>query len=107
MLFHRLRIKTFPQFFVLAKRYGIPPQKVVHKMTGKTAERYRIPERGFLRPGYKADLTVIDLKNMRVNERKPDAKPEGIVHVYVNGQAVLENGAYIGGRAGKVLLKKV
>ena len=98
--------QTFPQFFVLAKRYGIPPEKVVHKMTGKTAERYRIPERGFLRPGCKADLTVIDLAKMRVNERKPDARPEGIVHVYVNGRAVLENGAYIGGRAGKVLLKK-
>ena len=98
--------QTFPQFFVLAKRYGIPPEKVVHKMTGKTAERYRIPERGFLRPGCKADLTVIDLAKMRVNEQKPDARPEGIVHVYVNGRAVLENGEYVGGRAGKVLLKK-
>ena len=47
-----------------------------------------------------------DLAKMRVNERKPDARPEGIVHVYVNGRAVLENGAYVGGRAGKVLLKK-
>ena len=98
--------QTFPQFFVLAKQYGIPPQKIVHKMTGKTAERYRIPERGFLHPGYKADLTVIDLKNMRVDERTPDAKPGGIVHVYINGQAVLENGSYIGGCAGKVLLKQ-
>ena len=98
--------QTFPQFFVLAKRYGIPPEKVVHKMTGKTAERYRIPERGFLRPGYKADLTVIDLAGMSVNERKPDARPGGIVHVYVNGRAVLENGKYVGGCAGKVLRRK-
>ena len=44
--------------------------------------------------------------SQRLHERRPDAKPEGIVHVYVNGQAVLENGAYIGGRAGKVLLKR-
>ena len=75
-------------------------------MTGKTAERFRIPERGFIRPGYKADLTVIDLKNMSVNEKKPDARPTGIVSVYINGRAVLENGRYIGGCAGKVLLKK-
>ncbi|MGX8692811.1 MAG: amidohydrolase family protein, partial [Clostridia bacterium] len=98
--------QTFPQFFVLAKEYGIPPEKIVHKMTGKTAERYRIPERGFLRPGCKADLTVIDLKNMRVDEKKPDAKPGGIVAVYVNGCAVLENGEYLGGCAGQVLLKR-
>ena len=98
--------QTFPQYFVLAKEYGIPAEKIVHKMTGKTAERYRIPERGFLRPGYKADLTVIDLKNMRVDEKKPDAKPGGIVAVYVNGRAVLENGEYRGGCAGRVLLKR-
>lgn len=97
--------QTFPQFFVLAKRDGIPTQNIVHKMTGKTAERYRIPDRGFLRPGYKADLTVLDLANIRVYPEKPDAKPEGIVHVYINGQAVLENGEYKGGCAGKVLLK--
>ncbi|MBQ9593872.1 MAG: amidohydrolase family protein [Lachnospiraceae bacterium] len=98
--------QTFPQFFVLAKRDGIPTQNIVHKMTGKTAERYRIPDRGFLRPGYKADLTVLDLANIRVYPEKPDAKPEGIVHVYINGQAVLENGEYKGGCAGKVLLKE-
>ncbi len=98
--------QTFPQFFILAKQYRIPIQKIVHKMTGKTAERFRIPERGFIRPGYKADLTVIDLKNMSVNEQKPDARPTGIVSVYINGRAVLENGRYIGGCAGKVLLKK-
>ena len=97
--------QTFPQFFILAKQYRIPIQKIVHKMTGKTAERFRIPERGFIRPGYKADLTVIDLKNMSVNEQKPDARPTGIVSVYINGRAVLENGRYIGGCAGKVLLK--
>ena len=98
--------QTFPQFFVLAKKHGIPPQSIVHKMTGKTAERFRIPERGFIRPGYRADLTVIDLENMSVNEKKPDARPGGIVHVYINGRAVLENGEYRGGCAGKVLLKR-
>ena len=59
-----------------------------------------------LKPGYKADLTVIDLKNISVDETKPDARPGGIVHVYVNGKPVLENGEYIGGRNGEVLLKQ-
>ncbi len=97
--------QTFPQFFVLAKRDGIPIQKVVRKMTGLTADRYKIPERGYLKPGYKADITVIDLDNMKVNEDKPDFRPEGIAYVYVNGKAVLENGEYTGGRSGEVVLK--
>lgn len=67
--------QTFPQFFALAKRYGISVQNIVHKMTGKTADRFRIPQRGYIRPGYKADLTVIDFENIRVNEQKPDARP--------------------------------
>ena len=80
-------------------------EKIVRKMTGATADRYRIPERGYLRPGYKADLTVLDLENLRVNEKQPDFKPGGIVHVYVNGHPVLENGSFLGGCAGEVVLK--
>ena len=98
--------QTFPQFFLLGKEYGIPVEKIVRKMTGATADRYRIPERGYLRPGCKADLTVIDPEQLRVDEKKPDFKPGGIVHVYVNGHPVLEDGVYRGGTAGEVVLKQ-
>ena len=98
--------QTFPQFFLLAKRYGIPMEKIVRKMTGATADRYGIPQRGYLKAGCKADVTVLDIDGMRVDESKPDFRPTGIVHVFVNGQAVVKDGAYIGGRAGKVILKR-
>ena len=98
--------QTYPQFFILAERYGIPIQKIVRKMTGLTADRFRIPDRGYIRPGYMADLTVIDADHMRVDESKPDFRPEGIAHVYINGVPVLRDGSYIGGRAGRVVLKK-
>ena len=97
--------QTFPQFFILAKKHNIPIEKVVRKMTGKTADRYRIPERGYLRPGYKADITVIDLDRMKVDESRPDFRPEGIVHVYVNGHPVMQDSEYLGGKAGIVVLK--
>ena len=97
--------QTFPQFFLLARRYGIPAEKIVRKMTGATADRFGIPERGYLKPGYKADLTVIDPNKLSVDESRPDAVPGGIVHVYVNGRAVLEDGVYLGGTAGQVVLK--
>ena len=74
-------------------------------MSGATADRYGIPRRGYLRPGYKADITVLDPAKLGVDEKKPDAKPGGIEYVYVNGKAVLEEGRYVGGRAGEVVLK--
>ena len=98
--------QTFPQFFLLGQRDGIPMEKIVRKMTGLTADRYRIPQRGYLKPGYKADITVLDMFNMKVDEAKPDFRPEGVVHVYINGKPVLENREYKGDKAGAVVLKK-
>lgn len=97
--------QTFPQFFVLARKYGIPVEKIVRKMTGATVDRFHIAERGYLKEGYKADITVIDASHMKVNEKVPDAKPEGISHVMVNGRLVVENGAFIGGKAGEIILR--
>ena len=85
---------------------GIPVERIVRKMTGATADRYRIPERGYLKPGFKADLTVIDPDKLSVNEKQPDFRPGGIEYVYVNGRAVLEEGRYVGGCAGEVVLKE-
>ena len=98
--------QTFQQFFLLGQRDGMPMEKIVRKMTGLTADRYQIPQRGYLKPGYKADITVLDMFNMKVNEEKPDFRPEGIVHVYINGKPVMENREYLGGRAGEVVLRK-
>lgn len=98
--------QTFPQFFLLAKRYEIPYEKIVRKMTGATADRFGIPQRGYLRPGYKADITILNVDEMRVDESKPDTRPTGIHHVIVNGHAVLKDGCYVGGCKGEVVLKK-
>ena len=98
--------QTFPQFFLLAKRWGIPYETIVRKMTGATADRFGIPERGYLRPGYKADITVLDMDALSVNEKKPYAAPGGIAHVFVNGCPVIRDGSYLGGRNGEVVLKK-
>jgi N-acyl-D-amino-acid deacylase len=97
--------QTFPQFFALAKRYGIPYETVVRKMTGATADRYHLPERGYLKKGYRADVTVIDPEEIKVDEKKPDFRPQGIRHVLINGRQVLKDGEYIGGQNGEVILR--
>ncbi|MBQ8995547.1 MAG: amidohydrolase family protein [Oscillospiraceae bacterium] len=98
--------QTFPQFFLLAKRYGMPLERIVRKMTGATADRYRLEDRGYLRPGYKADITVLAPDKLKVDERVPDFKPEGIEYVFVNGKQVMEKGVYLGGKAGELILRK-
>lgn len=97
--------QTFPQFFLLAKRYNIPIEKIVRKMSGATVDRYNIAERGYLRKGYKADITILDLDNIKVDESKPDFRPEGIKYVYINGKAAVKNGKYIKSRAGEIVLR--
>ena len=98
--------QTYPQFFILAKRYGMPIERIVRKMTGATVDRYEIKDRGYLKAGYKADITVIDVDNMKVDEKKPDTKPEGIIYVYVNGKAVMVDGQYVSNKAGEVILRE-
>lgn len=96
----------FPYFFTRAREYGIPIENVVRKMTGATADRFRMDKRGYLKEGYHADITVLDYANIKVDVDKPDFKPEGIRHVYVNGTAALRDGLFQDCRAGEVLLKR-
>ena len=63
-------------------------ENTIHRMTGATAERFNLRERGYIRPGYYADLTVFceeELKNAIPNQKKSF----GIHRVWINGKAVL------------------
>ena len=63
--------------------------RAIRKMTGAVADRFSIPERGYIKAGYFADLTVFDEEELR--RATPDqSKAFGIERVYVNGRLVLE-----------------
>ena len=97
--------QTFPQFFLLAKHYGIPFEKIVRKMTGATADRFEIPKRGYLKAGFHADVTVIKPDELRVDEANPTFTPGGIRHVFINGTPAILGGTYIEQTNGRVILK--
>jgi N-acyl-D-amino-acid deacylase len=60
-------------------------------MTGGVADRFSIPDRGYIRPGCFADLTVFDEAEMA--SAVPDQeKPFGIRRVFINGKEVLKDG---------------
>lgn len=97
---------AFPMFLEQARETGFPVELAVHKMTGLTAKRFQLKDRGEIRPGAYADLTVIDPATLksRIEEELP---PLGIRHVFLNGQAVLRDGEYLGAPgAGQVLTVK-
>ena len=67
---------------------GDSMENTIHRMTGATAERFNLRERGYIRPGYYADLTVFcedELKKAIPNQKKSF----GIRRVWINGKAVL------------------
>ena len=80
----------FPKFlkFSLCGTGDTMPN-TIRKMTGAVADRFSIKERGLIKPGYFADLTVFDEKKLRDGE--PDQeKSFGIEKVYINGIKVLD-----------------
>jgi N-acyl-D-amino-acid deacylase len=77
----------------------------VRKMTSLPADQIGLADRGRVARGKKADLVVFDAARVRDTATfdDPHRYPEGIVHVLVNGVAVVERGAHKGARPGRVL----
>ncbi len=77
----------------------------IRKMTSFPAWRVGLLDRGLLRPGFKADITVFD--DGRIQDRSTFERPhqyaEGVHTVVVNGQVVFEAGTMTPARPGKVL----
>lgn len=85
----------------------LSPEAAIHKMTGLPAWRLNLKDRGVLRPGAYADVVVLDLARVqdRATFTHPHQYAEGVVHVFVNGQAVLLHGQLTGTRPGRALRK--
>jgi N-acyl-D-amino-acid deacylase len=77
----------------------------VHKMTGLTAARFGLLDRGVLKPGACADMVLFDAARVidRATYADPEAAPEGIEHVWVNGVLACTRGEVVCADAGRVL----
>ena len=98
---------SFPRFLQMANERDILPiETVIHKMTKAVADRFDIKERGVLKKGNAADITVFDWNEVRDNtsSAKMNMPPRGIEHVFMNGCWVLRDGEpYERTRAGVIL----
>jgi N-acyl-D-aspartate/D-glutamate deacylase len=80
-------------------------EDAIRKMTSWPATRMRLTDRGVIREGAWADVTIFDLETLddRATYESPMALPAGIDHVLVNGVPVIANGRHTGARPGHVL----
>jgi N-acyl-D-amino-acid deacylase len=87
---------------------AISIEDAVWKMSGFPAERFRIPDRGFLRPGYGADVVIFDPAMVadRATWEEPRLEPVGIERVMVNGQTVVLDGKPTGLLPGRVVRRQ-
>jgi N-acyl-D-amino-acid deacylase len=101
---------TFPR---VLGRYSrelqlFPLETAVHKMTGLSARRFNLHERGELRAGWFADVCVFDPATVldTATFEQPQAVSRGIEHVMVNGEIALHRGSVAPHRAGRFLARK-
>ncbi|OGD48308.1 hypothetical protein A3K69_03935 [Candidatus Bathyarchaeota archaeon RBG_16_57_9] len=97
---------TFPRVLGKYVREGVLSlPEAVRKMSGATAQRLGLHDRGLIREGFKADLVVFDPETVsdKATYTEPHRYPSGISHVLVNGVPVVEDGEHTGALPGRVL----
>lgn len=81
----------FPKFLKFSLcGIGDSMPNTIRKMTGAVADRFSIKERGYIKPGYYADLTVFNETELREGEPYQE-RSFGINRVYINGIQVLND----------------
>jgi N-acyl-D-aspartate/D-glutamate deacylase len=80
-------------------------EDAVRKMSGEPADRFHIARRGYIKPGYAADLVLFgaDAIADTATFADPNRLPIGIGQVYVNGELVVDQGTWNGASAGQLL----
>lgn len=105
------------------RSYGTYPRKIgkyaladkvvtlehaVRSSSGLPADILHLPERGYLKTGYYADVVVFDPKAFRdaATYDKPHQYAPGVRYLFVNGKMAIKEGKYTDALAGKVLRHK-
>lgn len=98
---------TFPRVLGhYARDLGLfPLEAAVHKMTGLTARKFGLRDRGVLQAGAAADITIFDAATIAdtASFADPVRAAKGVETVIVNGVVAWRDGASTGARAGRVL----
>jgi N-acyl-D-amino-acid deacylase len=83
----------------------LPLEEAIRKITSMPAQREHLRDRGLLRTGMYADITIFDPATIvdHATYGEPNKVSEGVQYVFVNGQLEFEHGKLTGAMAGRPL----
>lgn len=106
---HPRNYGTFPRKIGLysIQEKLIPLEMAIRSASGLPADIMGLKDRGYLKPGYYADIVVFNKDTFRdkATYDKPHQYASGITHVLVNGSFAIMDGKSTGKLAGKPLRK--
>ena len=98
---------SFPRFLghYVRDEHLVPLEEAVRRVTSRPAARVGLHDRGVLKPGLAADITIFDPATIRdvATFESPNHYSVGVRYVLVNGRAVLSDGHMTSERPGRVL----
>jgi N-acyl-D-amino-acid deacylase len=87
---------TFPEYLgKYVRELGVLSlEECVAHLTSRPAARLRLPDRGLLQEGYRADLVLFDPETVAAGStfEAPRTLPTGIPYVFLDGRFVIEDG---------------
>jgi dihydroorotase/N-acyl-D-amino-acid deacylase len=91
--------------YYVRERGVITLEEAVRKMSGLSAQRLGIRDRGLLREGLMADIAVFDADEVsdKATFDNPHQYAVGMHYVLVNGEVVVDGGEHTGKRPGRIL----
>jgi N-acyl-D-aspartate/D-glutamate deacylase len=106
-------IRSYSTFLHKIEKYAlqretVPLTHVIRSQTSLPANIMNFETRGWIKEGYRADVVVFDLNNIKIGTTisNPHHYSEGVQYLIINGELVLDEGEYNGKLPGEVLLLK-
>ena len=104
---HPRAFGAMPRFLgrYIRDQHLLPLEQGIRKMTSLPAQRERLLDRGLLKEGYFADITVFDPVTIKdtATYSQPAQIAQGVKYVFVNGKLEFEDGKLTGQIAGRAL----
>ena len=104
---HPRAFGSMPRFLghYVRDEHLLPLEQAIRKITSLPAQRERIRDRGLLKEGFFADITIFDPATIvdKATYENPAQISEGVKYVFVNGKLEYEDGKLTGTTAGRVL----
>ena len=106
-------IRSYSTFLHKIKKYALERKTaslsyIIRSQTSLPAQIMNWDDRGWIKEGYKADIVVLDLENIRTRTSisNPHVYSEGVKYLLINGELVLSNGQWTEKLPGEVIKLK-